>query len=332
MATSLDPATQAGIGAFAGLVEVTVQQPLHTLKNFVQDGRSLPLNPVVWYRGWGAGVLMCVPMTVVQFGAARRFERAFEVDVDVTRNRADDTDSASSSSTACTATEETLPPSRRLAAAWCAGALSACLIQPLDLCQIQQQKFGGSIVGTARRIINEHGFGILSRGSYLTVGREAFYSCGYLCAVPVLRDFVKVNYPDIHSQLGDKGVFAGCAIVSGVGAAVATQPMDMVKTLMQSNLGKGDRASNATGASSASTLKNISTSVPIPTGGEGGARFGGLSYAGTALAAVKEGGLKSLWKGIGARGARIVGATFILSAVNETMGAALAERNESKGD
>ena len=37
----------------------TKTQPLHTLKNFAQDGRRLPLNPAVWYRGWTAGVLMC---------------------------------------------------------------------------------------------------------------------------------------------------------------------------------------------------------------------------------------------------------------------------------
>ena len=43
----------------------THHQPLQTLKNFVQDGRRLPFNPAVWYRGWTAGVLMCVPMTVM---------------------------------------------------------------------------------------------------------------------------------------------------------------------------------------------------------------------------------------------------------------------------
>ena len=56
----------------------TKTQPLHTLKNFAQDGRRLPLNPAVWYRGWTAGVLMGVPMTFVQFGTARRLERLFE--------------------------------------------------------------------------------------------------------------------------------------------------------------------------------------------------------------------------------------------------------------
>ena len=86
MAATLDPATQAGIGAFAGLVEVSINQvrpvltrivsipchwapapirpkttigtdapseltprlhlpqPLHTLKNFTQDGRMLPIR------------------------------------------------------------------------------------------------------------------------------------------------------------------------------------------------------------------------------------------------------------------------------------------------
>ena len=35
------------------------------------------MHPAVWYRGWTAGVMMSVPMTVVQFGGASGFERAF---------------------------------------------------------------------------------------------------------------------------------------------------------------------------------------------------------------------------------------------------------------
>ena len=54
------------------------------------------------------------------------------------------------------------------------------------------------------------------------------------------------------------------------------------------------------------------------------ARLGGLGYGATAAALVKEGGVLSLWRGLVPRGARVVGATFILSLVNERAGEAVA--------
>ena len=134
-----------------------------------------------------------------------------------------------------------------------------------------------------------------------------------------------MEQPDLYARLGEDGVFASCAVVSGLLAATITQPMDAVKTLMQSNLGVG----NGDVAMAVSFSKSKKTS-PTPTGGEGGARFSGLGYTETAYAAVKEGGLKSLWKGIGPRGARVVGATFILSYVNERAGAAIAGWDETE--
>ena len=60
-----------------------------------------------------------------------------------------------------------------------------------------------------------------------------------------------------------------------------------------------------------------------PAGGRGAARLGGLGYGATAAALVNEGGILSLWRGLVPRGARIVGATFILSLVNERAGEAI---------
>jgi hypothetical protein len=181
MAATLDPATQAGIGAFAGLVEVSINQvrpvltrivsiprhwapapirpkttigtdapteltpqlhlpqPLHTLKNFTQDGRMLPMNPAVWYRGWTAGVLIGVPMKVVQFGGSRQLERAIggsASDVDVLTNPSWST---------------------RVASALLAGAVSGAVINPLDVCMTQQQKFGGSLGGVVSGLVRTHG-------------------------------------------------------------------------------------------------------------------------------------------------------------------------------
>ena len=72
---SLDAGTQAVIGALAGMVEITIAQPTVTWKNYLQDGRSPPLNPAVWYRGWTVAVFMQAPVTCAQFGGSRLFEQ-----------------------------------------------------------------------------------------------------------------------------------------------------------------------------------------------------------------------------------------------------------------
>ena len=71
------------------------------------------------------------------------------------------------------------------ASALLAGACSGALVQPLDVAMIQQQKFGGSLSATAARVTRSPA--AWARGVWLTIAREAFYSCGYLCAVPHVR-------------------------------------------------------------------------------------------------------------------------------------------------
>ncbi len=48
---SLSPWQHTGIGAFAGFVEVCVMQPTVGVKNALQEGRPVPRNPMVLYRG-----------------------------------------------------------------------------------------------------------------------------------------------------------------------------------------------------------------------------------------------------------------------------------------
>ena len=273
----------------------------------------------MWYRGWTAAALMGVPMAVVQFGAARRFELALApaspaVDADAADRTGTETEPA---------THPPLDLARRAAAAWLAGACSGALVQPLDLAMIQQQKYGGGLAETAARLARERGFHAWFRGGALTVAREAFYSCGYLWAVPLAREWVERDHPRVRQTWGEWGEHALCATTCGVAAAVVTQPLDVVKTVMQSNLGPVP----GTGTVSPGTISSPGISRAA-TGGEGGARFGGLGYSGTASALVRDGGVAALWRGMAPRGVRIVGATFILSFVNERAGEAIATWRE----
>jgi len=329
MAATLDPGTQAGIGAFAGLVEVSVNQvrrthlvrvgtrpdrtgtlprtdaslpfpisllpqPLHTLKNFTQDGRVLPMNPAVWYRGWSAGVLIGVPMAVVQFGGSRSLERAFG--------------SASSfGSSVGDPRDDDVPAARwstRVASAALAGAVSGAVINPLDVCMTQQQKFGGSLRAVATRLARTHGASVATRAAWATMAREGAYACGYLCAAPWLRDRLDGHAVTMGGG-GGRGASNGghrssssassswngfvAAASAGAAAGVLTQPVDTVKTLMQSNLGDGGRARAA-------------------------------GYVETATALVRRDGASALWRGTAPRAIRIASATFVLATVNERAG------------
>ena len=337
MAATLDPGTQAGVGAFAGLVEVSVNQvrhahlvrvgtrpdrtdthptrtdaslpfplsplpqPLHTLKNFTQDGRVLPMNPAVWYRGWSAGVLIGVPMAVVQFGGSRSLERAFG---------SASFGSASFGSSGGDARDD-VPASTwstRIASAALAGAVSGAMINPLSVCMTQQQKFGGSLVQVARGLARTHGASVATRAAWATMAREGIYACGYLCAAPWLRDRLDGHAAHVgggghgaasierHQSIGGTRVASTsswndfvAAASAGAAAGVLTQPVDTVKTLMQSNLGDG-RDVRAVG------------------------------YVETAMALVRRDGASALWRGTAPRAMRIASATFIFATVNERAG------------
>ena len=66
----------------------------------------------------------------------------------------------------------TLGESRKLSAAeqvgagFAGGALSGVICAPMELVMVQQQRSGGSLLGTAGRVVREHGAGQLFRGAW----------------------------------------------------------------------------------------------------------------------------------------------------------------------
>ena len=325
MAATLDPGTQAGIGAFAGLVEVSVNQvrrthlvrvgtrpdrtdthptmrtdaslpfplsplpqPLHTLKNFTQDGRVLPMNPAVWYRGWSAGVLIGVPMAVVQFGGSRSLERAFG--------------SASFGSSGGDATRDDVPArwSTRIASAALAGAVSGAVINPLDVHDAAAEVRGS--LAPWRPLARTHG----ARSDASRVGHDGEGGStragtlrgavveGRLTDTPCStweENAARQTVNGAASIGGNRSSWNGFVAAASAGAAagVLTQPVDTVKTLMQSNLGDG---------------RNVRAA----------------GYLETAMALVKRDGASALWRGTAPRALRIASATFVLATVNERAG------------
>ena len=93
---------------------------------------------------------------------------------------------------------------------------------------IQQQRFGGSIISAPANVVKKFGVATLSRGVICTVGRESLFTMSMLSLTPLIQE-VLVQKMNINA---DVGLMAG-ALGGSLFAAVATHPMDTVKTCMQ---------------------------------------------------------------------------------------------------
>jgi len=94
-----------------------------------------------------------------------------------------------------------------------------------------------------------------------------------------------------------------------------------VKTVMQSGMGPGRGA--AGGAGGAAGAGGVG-------GGGGGGVFDGLGYFETAATLAREEGARAFWRGLWPRGARIVGATLILSHIDDRAGRAIEAWREER--
>jgi len=238
---------------------------------------------------------------VVQFGGSRSLERAITQSAMVFNDSSGGDARAVGSDDVPASRANDVPASTwstRIASAALAGAVSGAMINPLDVCMTQQQKFGGSLGAVATRLFRTHGAAVATRAAWATMAREGFYACGYLCAAPWLRDRLDQREVDDTKAASSSASFNGFVAAASAGAAagVLTQPVDTVKTLMQSNLGDG---------------------------GVSGRRSG-LGYVETAMDLVRRDGASALWRGVAPRAMRIASATFVFATVNELVGAQLA--------
>jgi hypothetical protein len=125
---------------------------------------------------------------------------------------------------------EHLSPRTEFAAAAVGGLLSSFFTTPVELLMIQQQKFGGSLVGTCAGVIRTHGITShgMMRGLMGAASRDAIYVAGMLGVTPVLREYI-MKHSDTQSGLAT--LYA--SLLGGVAAAVPSHPFDVIKTCMQ---------------------------------------------------------------------------------------------------
>eukprot|EP01084_Bolivina_argentea_P110579 197408_1 len=99
---------------------------------------------------------------------------------------------------------------------------------------IQQQRFGGNVIGTPLHIMRETGvFGML-RGVLPSITREGIFTCGYLGVTPLLER--RVSQMDAFNGLPKPVVQFVCSMSAGLVASGLSHPADTIKTCMQGDI------------------------------------------------------------------------------------------------
>merc|ERR1712183_563862 len=98
---------------------------------------------------------------------------------------------------------------------------------------IQQQRFGGTLLGVPVRIHRDFGMQGLFRGLVATTIRDSIYVGGLLGTTPLLQKYLEKEH-----GWGSTASESVASIVSGVGVGVVTCPMDAVSTSMKGDLAR----------------------------------------------------------------------------------------------
>ena len=113
------------------------------------------------------------------------------------------------------------------------GAASGIPCSIWELCMIQQQRFGGSTLGTPAKFINEFGASSLGRGVTMTIGRESMFTMSMLGITPLIQQ----NLVEKSGMESNTALAIG-ALTGALFAGTITHPMDTIKTCMQGDLGQ----------------------------------------------------------------------------------------------
>lgn len=207
---NLSPAENFAVGASAGTIEVILLQPMLYCKNATQQGLPLTLNPMTLYRGLTVSVLNMASLTALQFPLSSMSASIITGGASKTR---------------------TLTDPEQVAAGFCGGVLSGFLCAPLELVLIQQQKFGGSLLGTPMRIMSTAGPLSIMRGLIPSCGREGLFTAGYSGVGPAFAKALRESFGMDPIQSKMVG-----AIGAGVMCATLSHPLDTMKTCMQGDI------------------------------------------------------------------------------------------------
>eukprot|EP00931_Biecheleriopsis_adriatica_P060952 TRINITY_DN36621_c0_g1_i1.p1 TRINITY_DN36621_c0_g1~~TRINITY_DN36621_c0_g1_i1.p1 ORF type:complete len:326 (+),score=50.89 TRINITY_DN36621_c0_g1_i1:54-980(+) len=199
------------VGASCGALEVLIMQPSVYWKTELQQRRfslARALNPRFAYRGVWVAAGSCAPITGIQFSVNGSCLRAL---------------SRAGSSEPSNAT--------KMASGMLAGMASALVQSPCQLVEINQQKHGGNMFSTGQRIYNTYGLRGFGIGYTMTAIREGIFVCGYMAALPILRQSLTQRW-----DIPEPAATASAGVIAGVVSAVLSHPADTLKTRIQGSM------------------------------------------------------------------------------------------------
>ncbi len=215
MSASLNEQENLLLGTGVALFEGLLLQPTIYWKNARQQHLPWTLNPRLLYRGTGANLTNEAAQMALHFGVVGKLKGLLGGDAG------------------------------ELCAAGVGGAIVALAISPIELVMIQQQRFGGTILGTPLRVIRERGLmgGGIMRGVGCCAMRDALSVGGMLGVAPVVQRWFAARDGDARDAGGGGaggGGSMGATLVGtlagGAVGALISHPFDVIKTCMQGDL------------------------------------------------------------------------------------------------
>jgi hypothetical protein len=207
------------IGGIAGTFETLVQQPLVYWKTMSQINPQFSITHAVkagvkpLFRGVGVNAGSIGPISAVQLAAHGFFEG-------IARK---------------------LVPTK-VESSWCqlstasaAGIASCIIVTPVEVIMVNQQTTGKSLMEVCKQVISNGRFSALFRGNVPTAFREAAWTCGFFGITPIVKNALQDDSK--FCRRNEVAATALASVISGQVAATASQPTDVIASLMKADAG-----------------------------------------------------------------------------------------------
>lgn len=204
MSHELSESQNMAIGAIAAFSQSMILHPTIYWKNAAQQGLPFTLNPRFLYRGLKASLVNETGQMGSHFAMGGFLKKTFGTSI-----------------------------SGEMASAVLAGLIISPFVQCCEVTMIQQQRNGGTLLGTPLRIAREYGVRSFSRGYTPMIAREVLWTTGMLGTTPLMQKWLMQE-----KGWGLHAAEFSSSMANGLAVGVLSCPMDAMSVCMKGDLGK----------------------------------------------------------------------------------------------